>query len=164
MDLKENDKVMFSNFVITGSNEIVKTYTTNSSRLLKSSWKRWVAEVAEESGIDLDFTREKRFIVENCLNKLEGVQNERPSPPALSVDLNLFKVPSPVASSSAKSSIKSSTKSSRSSLGIQLTELEKEQIINSYDSINVSDLWKLSSGRYLEHATKILCQKSNYLQ
>ena len=42
---------MFSDFVVAASDEIIKTRTTESARVLKASWKRWATEIANEMNI-----------------------------------------------------------------------------------------------------------------
>ncbi|KAI9473466.1 MAG: hypothetical protein EXX96DRAFT_488047 [Benjaminiella poitrasii] len=143
---------MFSDFVVAALDEITKTGKAKSTRILKSSWVRWVTEVANEMNITLNFTHDNWYIVENRLQQLTN-------------ETIITAAPVSLETMSSSQRISSSARSSKSSLGISLSEEDKRRVIASYNSLDVSNMWKLdSSGRYLENIMKTFCEESNYLQ
>lgn len=151
-DFKKNDTVMLSDLVVAALDEITKTRKAKSTRILKTAWARWVTEVADEINITLNFTHNNRYIVENRLQQLKN-------------EIIITAAPASLETMSSSQRTPSSARSSKSSLGISLSEEDKGRVLASYNSLDVSNMWKLdSSGRYLENIMKTFCKESNYLQ
>lgn len=69
-DFKNDGTVMFSDFVVVALDEIMKTSKPKpTSRVLKSLWRKWVTDVAIETGVTVDFTLDNWFIVDKRLQK-----------------------------------------------------------------------------------------------
>ncbi|EIE83715.1 hypothetical protein RO3G_08420 [Rhizopus delemar RA 99-880] len=108
----------------TALNKMMKTQTTNSARILKATWLRWVTEVANEMNITLNFTHDNWYIVENCLQQLENVSTMTP-------------VPASLETMSLSQRTTFLDKSIKSLLKISLSEDDKRRVFASYNSLVV---------------------------
>lgn len=143
---------MFSDFVVAASDEIIKTRSTDSIRLLKGLWRKWVSIVAKQMNITVDYKYENWHIIEKRLRleKLPTITSTPSSDEIIS------------APSSSNNTISSS--SSKSTLGIPLSDDDKIKILGLYDRLENLQMWCLSSGRSVEKVMRDFSEKSNYLQ
>lgn len=142
---------MFSDFVVAASDEIIKTRSTDSIRLLKGSWRKWVSIVAKQMNITVDYKYENWHIIEKRLRleKLPTITSTPSSDEIIS------------APSSSNNTISSS--SSKSTLGIPLSDDDKIKMLGLYDRLENLQMWCLSSGRSVEKVMRDFSEKSNYL-
>lgn len=143
---------MFSDSVVAASDEIIKTRSTDSIRLLKSSWKRWVSIVAKQMNITVDYKYENWHIIKKRL-RLEKLQTITSTPSS-----------DEIISAPSSSNNTISSRSSKSTLGIPLSDGDKIKILGLYDRLENLQMWFLSFGRCVEKAMRDFSEKSNYLQ
>ncbi|CAO3703556.1 unnamed protein product [Rhizopus stolonifer] len=142
---------MFSDFIVAASDEIIKTRSTDSIRLLKSLWTKWVSIVAKQMNITVNYKYNNWHIIEKRLQleKLSSITS------TLSSD--------ETTSALASSSETISSRSGKSTLKIQLSDDDKIEILGLYDCLENSQMWCLFSDRCVEKVMRGFCEKSNYL-
>jgi hypothetical protein len=143
---------MFSDIILAASDEIIKTRSSGTLRLLKSSWTRWVSVVAKEMNITVDYKYNNWHIIERRLQseKLSSIT------PSLSSDVTIS------TQSSSNSFILN--KSKKSTLGVPLSEDDKTTVLETYDRLESSQMWCLSSQRCVEKVMRDFCESCIYLQ
>lgn len=148
-DLKVDNCVLWSDFVVAFKNEIIEdcnmNHSTYNKRNFKGNWVKRTKVVAQESDITLDMKNDNWQVIEEIL------QEKKRDEGRVSDSSNISETSSKTGSDSSKKTL----------LGYKLDSNEKEEIQKMYSGLEKTKMWKLSSNRYVEEVMEQFTQRLN---